>query len=294
MLTIEFKDSFLGETFYEQLRHSLSILTGQKCDHIQFSVAKTEKRFFLSIDVFSQGGQDKEQAIITVLTNTTARIFFVRWVEEYLRKTFHYEDDHEIQAIMETAKMLFFPTSSEKQQIISMSFIEWQQEVYNQLAPFVNERISFSFDSFISFRLQSCKEKLLELVEKAIDEYRMEMDYQMMLQKCRDFLEQNPPKVETVYVYMKNGIKFYDGKKREITFEQVCKWLETVTPFEKFLPLHERMIGPLVSMAPKKIVIKSEECDDDLFHTLKNIFEERIVLDEDEKEVQYRSVRYGI
>jgi len=278
LLTIEFKDSCIGETFYEQLRHSLSILTGQCCERIQVSKNETDKSFFLSIDGFSRGGHETEQVITSVLTNTTVTVFFTKWMKEYLKQTFYYDDEQEIQAIMETAKTMFFPSLSFKGEVDTISFIQWQQEIYNQIAPFINEGISFSFDSFLSFRLQRCKEQILNLVEKAIDEYRMEMDYQLMLQKCRDFLNQQEPKVETVYVSMKEKIQFFDEEKQKISFEQVCIWLQAVTPFEKYLPIHERMIGPLVSMAPKKIVIESKECNDDLYHTLINIFEERIEL----------------
>lgn len=278
MLTIEFKDSYIGETFYEQLRHSLSILTGQCYERIQVQHHSTEKSIFLSIDGFSKGNKEAEQVIKSILTNTTVTIFFTKWMREYLEETFYYDDEQEIQAIMETAKTLFFPSLSYKSEMVTISFMEWQQEIHNKIAPFIDESISFSFDSFLAFRLQTCKEQILYLVEKAIDEYRMEMDYQMMLQKCRDFLNHQEPRVEKVYVSMRDTIQFYDEDKQKISFEQVCRWLQADTPFEKYLPIHERMIGPLVSMAPKKIVIESKECNDDLYHTLKNIFEERIEL----------------
>lgn len=278
LLTIEFKDSWIGETFYEQLRHSLSILTGQCYERIQVQHHNTEKRFFLSIDGFSKGDQEAEQAITSVLTNTTVTIYFTKWMKKYLQETFYYDDEQEIQAIMETAKTMFFPSLSYQGEMVTISLMQWQQEIHNKIAPFIEENISFSFDSFLSFRLQTSKEQILDLVEKAIDEYRMEMDYQMMLQKCRDFLSNQKPRVETVYVSMKATIQFFDKDRQEISFEQVCRWLEAVTPFEQYLPIHERMIGPLVSMAPKKILIESKECNDDLYHTLRNIFEERIEL----------------
>lgn len=257
------------------------MVTNKAQKQVTIQLDQKEKRAVLSIGGFTSGDHMIEHAIISVLTNTTAMIFFKKWVEEYLKETFHYEEEMEIQSIVETAKSLFYPSPTHKEQKTLITFIQWQQEIYQKIAPFVKENISFSFDSFLYFRLQTCKESLLSIVETAIDEYRMEIDYQMMLQRCRDFLNSHEPRIETVYVRLSRGIDFFDGKHQQIPFHQICQWLETATPFEKFLPIHERMIGPLVSMAPAKIMIHSEECDDDLFHTLKNIFEERIVLIDD-------------
>ncbi|WP_280770105.1 sporulation protein YtxC [Salipaludibacillus daqingensis] len=275
---IEFKDSCIGETFYEQLRHSLSILSGQCYERIKVNGDKGNKSYFLSINGIYGGGKEAEHVVTSVLTNTTMTVFFTKWMKDYLKQTFHYEDEQEIQTIMEIAKTLFFPSLSYKKEMVTLNFFHWQEEIYNKISPLIEDNISFSFDSFISFRLQTNKEQILDLVEKAIDEYRMELDYQIMLQKCRDFLYDHEPKVETVYVSMKDSIEFYNEDKQKISFEQVCTWLQAVTPFEKYLPIHERIIGPLVSMAPKKVVIESKECNDDLYHTLRNIFEERIKL----------------
>ncbi len=124
LLTIEFKDSYIGETFYEQLRHSLSILTDQCYERIQVRQDKSENSFFLSIGGFSEGGQEAEQAITSVLANTTVTIFFTKWMKDYLKQTFYYEDEQEIQAIMETAKTLFFPSLSYKSEMATISFIQ--------------------------------------------------------------------------------------------------------------------------------------------------------------------------
>lgn len=49
------------------------------------------------------------------------------------------------------------------------------------------DHVSFSFDSFLKFRLRPYLKMLESYVEIAIDEYKMEQEYQMFIQTLRDF-----------------------------------------------------------------------------------------------------------
>ena len=51
----------------------------------------------------------------------------------------------------------------------------------------------FSFDHFITFRLRSFMTELERYVELAIDEYKIEQEYQMFIQKLREFLIERKP-----------------------------------------------------------------------------------------------------
>jgi putative sporulation protein YtxC len=276
LLVIEFKDSHIGEAFYHQLKQSLAVTKRSNDDLIHIHFKEKETLTTLSIEGLNSLRREEQQAIISVLTNVTITHFFPKWLKEFLKDMFYYEDEQEIQAIIQTAKSLFFPSGGEEDRNFTMAFLQWQQDIFQKLAPFVENNISFSFDSFLFFRLKPSREKLLSLAELAIDEYKLELEYQLMLDRCRDFLKRQSPRVHTVYVFLKNGIEFYDSDMKKISVQQIYEWLETGTPFEKNLPVNERMIGPLVSMAPKKIIIDSAYCDNDLYHTLKNIFEERL------------------
>ncbi|MGJ9382423.1 sporulation protein YtxC [Salipaludibacillus sp. CF4.18] len=280
MLTIDFQDSHIGESFYEQLRHSLSILGGKgKSEKIvDYQYNRKNGTAALILSGLQDLHLDKKHHIIAILTNVTVATYFSKWLEECLRESFYYEDKEEIQSIVETAKLIFFPGLETKMILLPFTFYQWQQEIYKQISPFIEEDISFSFDSLIAFRLLNAKEKLLDVVEIAIDEYKMELEYQSMVQRCRDVLKEQKSKVEAVYVHLKDGVEFYDEEKKKLSLQQIYKWLHAETAFEKSLPYQERMIGPLVSMAPNKIYLFAQDIEDDLYHTLRNIFEERIVL----------------
>ncbi|MCE7793388.1 putative sporulation protein YtxC [Salipaludibacillus sp. CUR1] len=278
MLTIDYKDSRIGEAFYKQMNESLLTLLKHDYGKVAVDLKKKDNRTILLMDGLESLSSDQKQGIISVFTNVTVANYFTKWMREWLQEAFYYEDETEIQAIIQTAKNISLPSPMEKQRYYSFDFLGWQREIYYKLAPFVENHVSFSFDSFLYFRLKPVREKLLYLAEDAIDEYKMELDYQLMLNRCRDLLRKQAPRVSVVYVYLKDKIEFMDEKRKKISIKQIYQWLETVTTFERSLPVHERIIGPLVSMAPEKIVVDSANCDDDLYHTLKNIFEERIVL----------------
>lgn len=54
--------------------------------------------------------------------------------------------------------------------------------------------------SFQTFRLGNYYEQLREYVEAAIDEYKMEQEYQNFIQTLRDYVTSNTPRMEKVHI----------------------------------------------------------------------------------------------
>ncbi|ADU31445.1 Sporulation protein YtxC [Evansella cellulosilytica DSM 2522] len=275
LLTIQFKDSSLCEAFYHQLLHSLSTYGGVKKS---ISIEKTEQYTNLSINfstILGGGMSQRKKLVATVLTNVTIKKFLPIWLEECIRGRFYFEDQYEVGAIIEHAREVFF---NEKPDVpLKTNFIEWQKELFMLYYHFIKEAMHFSFDSFIIFRLRKFKLQLVDVVEKAIDEYKIEHDYQVMLNTCREFLRNHESRIDTIHVYLNENIEIQDDSGESISLQQIRNWLTRDLMFEDPLPLSQRVIGPLVCIAPKKIFIYPHENEyDGLVQTLLSIFEERV------------------
>ncbi|MCB6946227.1 putative sporulation protein YtxC, partial [[Eubacterium] rectale] len=55
----------------------------------------------------------------------------------------------------------------------------------------------------------------------AIDEYKMEQEYQIFVQSLRDYLKQKEPKREKIKLCLGEQVKFYNGQFREMTREEL-------------------------------------------------------------------------
>lgn len=220
--------------------------------------------------------------VATILTNVTIKEFLPIWLNEWICDRFHYEDPYEIEAITEHARDLFFNAKPDIP--LKTTFVTWQKEMFSLYDQFIREAMRFSFDSFVRFRLRKLKYKLVEVVERAIDEYKLEHEYQVMINTCRDYLRNNSPRIHTIYLYLNSEISMVDQQGQRISTQQIRRWLTHDLSFEDPLPISQRVIGPLVSIAPKKLIIyPNVKKHEGLLHTLLSIFEERVELRREEK-----------
>lgn len=188
----------------------------------------------------------------------------------------------------------FFEDSEEQEHIIEIiySVLEGQRE---DLAVFIRENaeepkireaveeifqdhVSFSFDSFFKFRLRPYLKLLESYVEISIDEYKMEQEYQMFIQTLRDFLASRDPKMDTLHLLFDEEITFFDEQFEEIKRGELMKMIDRKLLFNHPVYVDSASIAPLLSIAPKNIHLYTKNPEEPLVRTIKNIFEERVLI----------------
>ncbi|MDQ0975588.1 putative sporulation protein YtxC [Neobacillus niacini] len=188
----------------------------------------------------------------------------------------------------------FFEDSEEQEHIIEIiySVLEGQRE---DLAVFIKENaeepkireaveeifqdhVSFSFDSFFKFRLRPYLKLLESYVEISIDEYKMEQEYQMFIQTLRDFLASRDSKMETLHLLFDEEITFFDEQFVEIKRGELMKMIDRKLLFNHPVYVDSASIAPLLSIAPKNIHLYTKNPEEPLVRTIKNIFEERVLI----------------
>lgn len=136
----------------------------------------------------------------------------------------------------------------------------------------------FGFESFVMFRLKHYEQILKSYVECAIDEYKMELEYQMFIDHIRCCVDKQPPASDHVTVVYNGDFILFDSMMQPYTKEQIGGLYEKSLLITKEIDLDERVLGPLVALSPERITIYTETFDHALLHTIQNIFEEKISL----------------
>ncbi|MGA9227366.1 MAG: putative sporulation protein YtxC [Mesobacillus sp.] len=190
------------------------------------------------------------------------------------------------------AESYLFTEVEEQDQIIEIiySVLEGDRE---ELAPFMegveengliekavneifNEKISFSFDSFVKFRLKAYGEQLSQWVEIAIDEYKMEQEYQVFVHTLRSFLSDRKPQLAHLYLIIDENMSFYDQYFIEIKRSELFKAIDRKLLVNHPVYVDSGTIAPLLSIAPKNIYLYTDDAQQPLVRTIINIFEERV------------------
>lgn len=144
------------------------------------------------------------------------------------------------------------------------------------IAEMLKEDVSFSFDSFVTFRLQRFMELLKNYIEISIDEYKLEQEYQVFIHTLRDFLSKRSPKKQTIHLLVDLEIQFYDEKYQEITQQDLLMIIDKKLFTHSSVYIDPFSIGPLLSLAPNKVYLYTEDREQPIVRTIVNIFEERV------------------
>ena len=197
------------------------------------------------------------------------------WFRDIIKNQFYFQDVEEQQQIIEIIYSIF-----EGQREDLAGFI---QEASGQTARIeevighvFQENISFSFDSLLKFRLRPYQQLLEGYVQLAIDEYKLEQEYQMFVNMLRDFLRNREPKIDTLHLLFDEEITFYNKQFVELKRSELIKMIDRKLLVNHPVYVDSASIAPLLSLAPTSIFIYTKDPAEPLIRTIKNIFEERV------------------
>lgn len=180
---------------------------------------------------------------------------------------FFYREQEEIDAIIE----------------IALSIIEGEGDVFSKekqlikdgLKSIVAGKVSFSFDSFTTFRLRSFRHALEKYAVRAIDEYKLEQDYQNFIAMLRDRLHEQESKLSRLHLVYHDGFQFYDHELGRLDRRKLTSMIDRKLLADSSFFLDTVILAPLLSIAPTSLYIYTDNKEEGLVQTMTRIFEER-------------------
>jgi putative sporulation protein YtxC len=188
----------------------------------------------------------------------------------------------------------FFLDEEEQQQIIHIahSIIEGERmdipRVQNfssrdvilreALEQFLRPDLFFSFTSFQKFRLHEYTARLREYVEVAIEEYKLEQEYQNFIQSLRDYLTKKESKMERISIVHDHGYFVYNTDKQELTEQELITFIDKSFVYQHPMYIDSHLLAPIVSIAPDLLALYTNDPFDGMIQTIQNIFQERVII----------------
>ncbi|GIN60187.1 hypothetical protein J27TS8_01800 [Robertmurraya siralis] len=198
------------------------------------------------------------------------------WFRMILKEKFFYEDEDEIQQILD---IIYSIIEGEREDLETLIHdINMNQQMEKAVSQIFDEQYSFSFDSFVRFRMRPYMEQLEKYVEISIDEYKMEQEYQMFIQTLRQFISERAPKIEQLHLYVGDVVTFYDQYFSEIKRAELVRMIDRKLISNHPVYIDSVTIAPLLSISPSKIYVYTDDEEEPLVRTIQNIFEERVRL----------------
>ncbi|GHH97257.1 putative sporulation protein YtxC [Neobacillus kokaensis] len=198
------------------------------------------------------------------------------WLRGILENQYYYEDAYEQQQILD----IIYSVLDGQREDLSVFLKETNLEpiIREAIGHVLHDNVSFSFDSLLKFRLRPYLQQLENYVEISIDEYKMEQEYQMFVHMLREFLADRNPKMNLLHLLLDDDITFYDEQYVEIKRGELAKMIDRKLLVNHPVYIDSASIAPLLSLAPTKIFLYTKNPEAPLVRTIKNIFEERVII----------------
>lgn len=236
------------------------------------TIFQNQKQYTMTISEVDTAPLEIQEAIIHFIIIKKRN----DWVKDILSELYFYREEEEQENVLEIVCGMFKGERKELTSIVGE--VDEKGIIKKAVSSLSRQEDPISFDSFIKFRLKHYFKCLRGYIDMAIDEYKMEQEYQVFVQMLRDYIQNRKPAKQTIRIYFEEYGEFYHedfGKmtKRELE-ELIDRRLLTNHP----VYIDSVIIAPLLSMAPASIYLYTDHPDIALIRTIQNIFEERITL----------------
>lgn len=135
-------------------------------------------------------------------------------------------------------------------------------------------------EGFVRFRLSNYIEELENNIDKAVEDFLMEKEYNEFIRLLRYFVDIQEAKIDVVHVLMlDNGhYHLYDSKNRMINNE----YLEDLAleMADKDISCDDLLISSLITLVPKKVVMhfSGNASKREIVDTIQNVFSNRVYI----------------
>lgn len=153
-----------------------------------------------------------------------------------------------------------------------------KSKILQNLTEYLNNNIEININGFILFRLKDYLLELSDAVEKAVEDYLVDKEYNEFIKLLKYFVDIQEPKSDSINVVFENEAKFslYDQHNRSLNNDYINSVVFELT--ENKINEDDLLISTLITIAPKEIYIHrlSELKSSEVIKTLEKIFPGRV------------------
>ncbi|AWI06890.1 putative sporulation protein YtxC [Clostridium drakei] len=203
--------------------------------------------------------------------------FYKKDMEMFLCDTYFFLRHDEIKEIRENSKKVL----SGKDTIIdenSIYYMNKRNVIIDKIVECIVENKEININGFITFRMKELRADLEEIVDKVVEKYMAEKEYNEFIKLLKYFVEIQESKIEEINIIVKNDGKYLiqDREGNDIE-KKLFADLGDLT-YKENTNMDDMIISMLITNSPEKIVIHcGDNCRNlDLIDTIKKVFTNRV------------------
>lgn len=198
-------------------------------------------------------------------------------INRIMKNNYQYFKDDETNEISKKCAAILNGTSTSSSEDYSI-YINRKNAIVSRLYEYINENTDIILEGFLRFRLKEFNNELEDVIDKVVEEYLIEREYNEFIKLLKYFVEIQESRIAVVNIVINvdGSYCMYDDSCREIT-EEILKELtgENLNGDKNYDDL---LVSALITMAPRYIIIHniSNIRNKEVVETIKNVFCERV------------------
>jgi len=157
-------------------------------------------------------------------------------------------------------------------------YMNRKNNIVEKIIECLEENKEINIDGIVTFRMKEFKEDIDSIVEKVIEKYMVEKEYNEFIKLLKYFVDVQESKLEEVHIMIDNNGDYIvkDEFGNDILNNLMDELYET--KYNDAVSSEDLIISGLITTSPKKVIIHSvHNCKNkELMDTIKNVFEERV------------------
>lgn len=276
-----------AELIHERLKAELSVLGKQGIDVKLIDRNQGNMQFFDCCLVDQNNGKFSFNDIIYItkhyIANAISDIIIDIMENKILKRcidtNYYYFNDEERGRILAFAcKSLGSDSDQSRDECIYR--LSRKARVLQKVLDYLDMNNNIIIEGFIRFRMKDYVTELEDAIDRAVEEYLMEREYNEFIKLLRYFVEIQEPKVDTVNVLKNpdNSYRLLDGQGRPVNNEILDDLAEEV--LENNINYDDLLVSSLITIAPTRIIIHDQSISEksEILDTIKKVFYQKVII----------------
>jgi len=152
--------------------------------------------------------------------------------------------------------------------------------IKQNILEYLSENSYLDVNGFVTFRLAPYKKMLSELIQKVVEDIKVQQEYREFINMLKFFVETQKNRSSKIHIiFEKNGeYTLFDENNIDITEKCFSEFTETKE--QNNLNNEDVLISSLITLAPKKVFLhfETDNFNKKIVHTIEQIFENKVFI----------------
>ncbi|WP_125152751.1 putative sporulation protein YtxC [Clostridium rectalis] len=219
--------------------------------------------------------------ISNILYKILINEFFDKYINDFINDTYFFLSDDEINDIKYKSINILInhiPIIDED----NIYYTNRKNEMLKKITECIDENDEINIQGFMTFRMKEFKKELESIIDKVVENYMIEKEYNEFIKLLKYFVDIQESKMEEINIVIDRSgeYKVLNEYGEDIIDKLFSEFDESKNKVTGDINKDDILISALITYCPEKIVIHCwDNCSNkEMINTIKNVFLQRVIL----------------